>query len=69
MMITIQTPRCQMCQQSTFIEVDVDRLQRFQAGEHIQLVWPDKPADWRELLLTGTHPKCWDDMWKDDNDA
>ena len=32
-------------------------------GEYIQNVFPEEPADIREWMISGTHPKCWDQMF------
>lgn len=38
-------------------------------GWLIQNVWPNVSVDDRELLITGTHPKCWDEAFGDNDDA
>ena len=60
-----ETKRCIVCQVRTRISLDKARLDRWTGGEHVQNVWPDKDADFRELLITGTHPACWDKMFED----
>ena len=34
-------------------------------GPYIQKAMPSVSADVREQILTGTHPACWDALWKD----
>ena len=63
-MTTITTRACIMCGSTSAVELDADKLARWQGGELVQKVWPDKPAEERELLITGTHPECWADMFK-----
>ena len=55
--------RCFVCNLSTPIEVNKDKYDRWQAGELIQNVFPEMPADYREMLISGTHPECWDEMF------
>jgi hypothetical protein len=54
-----------VCEKSSLVEVEPEKFKRFQKDEHVQNVWPEKDADWRELLITGTHPECWDRMMED----
>jgi hypothetical protein len=54
-----------MCGQQATIEMPKAAFDAFDhgRGEHIQVAWPLASADQRELVLTGTHPKCWDAMF------
>ncbi len=61
---TIQTRKCIVCNEATVMDVSADKLARWRAGEHVQNVWPEWSPDKRELMITGTHPKCWDEMFK-----
>jgi hypothetical protein len=36
-------------------------------GEYIQVALPDLTPEERELILTGIHPKCWDDMFPEED--
>lgn len=58
------TPRCQMCRQSSNLVLDERKVAAWQAGAHIQNVFPELTAAQRELIMTGTHPGCWDEMWR-----
>lgn len=58
----ITTLPCVVCHKATQLDVDEERLKRWQNGEHIQDVFTDWDADKRELLITGTHSECWDQM-------
>lgn len=60
--MTITTLPCIVCHKTTQLDVDPEKLKRWQKGEHIQDVFTDWDADKRELLITGTHPECWDLM-------
>jgi hypothetical protein len=61
-MIKVTTPKCMFCKKTTELEVDEFKLKLFIRGESVQSMWPEWNADQRELLLTGTHPECWDAM-------
>jgi hypothetical protein len=57
-----------MCGKSSIVEVDADGLRMWQAGAHIQRAFPELLPHQRELLLTGTHPACWDRMWPEEDE-
>ncbi len=58
-----ETNPCISCGERSIIELDEDKFHRWMGGEHVQNVWPEMSADKRELLITGTHGKCWDKMF------
>jgi len=59
----IQTPRCVVCRESGEVEVDDFEGRAFLSGVgHIQAAMPTTSAAVREQLITGTHPKCWDEI-------
>ena len=60
---TITTRQCIMCGESTTMDVNAVKLRRWRDGEHVQNVWPEWSPDKRELMITGTHPNCWDTMF------
>jgi len=66
--VTVKTPPCPMCGKTALLEVDADGLRMWQAGAHIQRAFPQLEASQRELLMTGTHPACWDRMWVEDEE-
>jgi len=49
---------CPMCGKSHSVEVDRVKYFRWQAGELIQNVWPEKTPAARELIKTGLCLKC-----------
>lgn len=66
----IQT--CPYCRKPSEIVVDADRYERWQEGKRrgesaaisgIQVIFPDLTADEREVLISGTHPECWDRLF------
>lgn len=64
--LLVATPRCMFCLETSVVEVAPDRYARWLAGELIQDVWPDWTKGQRELLITGTHPECWDKAFADE---
>lgn len=63
-----QTKRCLYCNHFSILELDVKALQSWQSGQHVQNAFPEFAAPQRELLITGTHPDCWNAMFADDSD-
>ena len=59
----VRTLPCIMCGEVTQLDLDDNKILRYQAGENVQAVWPEMPPGERELLITGTHPACWDEMF------
>ena len=64
----VETPACLGCGQSTWFTVTEDEFTRIQAGEHIQRVLPHFSAEDREMLISGTCPDCWEEMFAEDED-
>lgn len=61
--IIITTPVCVMCGESSQIEVESEAFYSWRSGTLTQIAFPEMPADQREQLISGTHSKCWDEMW------
>lgn len=58
--------RCPVCHRPSTLELEPERVRRWLHGEHVQDVWPERTPDERELIVTGTHPACWDRLFPDD---
>jgi hypothetical protein len=67
-MMQIPTLPCLGCGESTWLTVTEEEFARIQAGEHIQRVLPHFSAEDRELLISGTCPDCWEEMYAEDED-
>jgi hypothetical protein len=60
----VVTPACINCGQTSTVKgLRVDDVARWLTGVHVQDVWPEMPPPQRELLITGTHPECWEAMF------
>ena len=73
MSYTLQTPQCPYCHKPSSIELSHSELAQYgalQRGEFrfIQDALPEWSVDKRELLITGTHPACWDAIFEDDEE-
>ena len=60
--------RCPMCGKIYSVNVNDVDFQNWQEGALIQKAFPYLSADEREILITGTCPKCWNSMFLIDED-
>lgn len=65
----VTTPVCMFCRQNGSIELTVEEAQaladdnersKLGEGKLIQQILPNRTADEREQIISGTHPKCWE---------
>ena len=64
-LITVTCPRCIVCGQQTHLRVPVEGHIKRMDGAAVQDAFPNMPTHMREMLITGTHPVCWDSMMLD----
>jgi hypothetical protein len=62
-MIVVKTKPCLVCDKYEVLSLDREAVTRWQEGENIQSAFPDMKAADREVLITGTHPACWDKLF------
>jgi len=48
--------------------LDRAAVTRWREGENIQHAFPDMSAGDREVLISGTHPACWDKLFGEENE-
>lgn len=65
---TYTTRPCPLCKETSTLQLDSDKVRAWQGGQFVQVVFPEMDADQRELLITGTHPHCWDLLFPDEDD-
>lgn len=69
-MINIQ---CRMCTRQWEVPITEEQYQEWKTNRRnsplIQDHFPDLNANQRELILSNTCPDCWDDLWKEEDDA
>jgi hypothetical protein len=64
--MTRLTYTCMMCGQPCQIDVDTDRYEVWRRGAgHVQDIFPEMSASEREVMISGSHGKCFDDAFKD----
>lgn len=54
---------CPVCGEQVEVEVAVEEYNMWHGGALIQNVWPHWTAEQRELLISGTHPACWEKLF------
>ncbi len=68
-MVTIKTPVCVHCGQSGEVNMLMSEYKKLLEAGHIQDALPNHSANDREMLMTGTHPACWDAIWAEYEDG
>jgi hypothetical protein len=64
MFIKAVTPDCPICGISTDVMVDFEMYKAWCNKEIlVQDAFPAMSKEEREVLMTGTHPDCWNIMW------
>jgi hypothetical protein len=41
----------------------------WRAGALVQDAFPEVPKEYREMFISGTCPKCWDDMFNNEDEV
>lgn len=67
-MTTVLTQPCVLCGKSSTLEVTEDERDRYINGEKVQDVFPHWTPEQRELLISGSHPECWDAMFPEEDE-
>jgi hypothetical protein len=65
------TTTCPWCLQPVAVDqLSIEALDAYLAGRlSAATLFPDLSASEREVLVSGTHAKCWEEMWPQDDDA
>jgi len=66
--VKMRTPPCIVCKESTVVVLDKDKFDLWQSGVLVQNAFPHMTPSERELLITGTHPECWEKMFEGGED-
>jgi hypothetical protein len=61
--IAVKTKTCVVCNQYEIWSLNRQAVESWQGGELIQNAFPDMSMSDRELLISGTHPACWDKLF------
>ena len=66
--VTVITKKCMQCGEQGTMTVWDDDYQRYLNGANIQDAFSDLLAPAREQILSGTHPQCWEEIFRDIED-
>lgn len=66
------TPLCPVCNKGGTVEIPIEKLSevnRWRVRRHvfIQDLLPELDADQREMLISGTHPECWKELFGEES--
>lgn len=64
--VTVTCRPCPVCEERATLTVSRVGYGAWQAGAFVQDAFPELSADDRELLITGTHPACWNELIGDE---
>ena len=59
----VETKECIHCKKTGTVEVYTSEIFWLHQGMHIQEAVTSLNKDLREQMITGTHPKCWIEMF------
>lgn len=62
------TPPCPVCDKRSTVLLDNEAVKRWKGGAFIQQVFPTMTPGEREVLISGTHPECWNSMFEDEDE-
>lgn len=64
--VMVETMPCVACGTQHELSLEKSKFDRWQAGEHLQVAFPELTIDERELLISGTCSDCFDNMFKEE---
>jgi hypothetical protein len=65
--IIVKTKTCCVCNEYEVWSLDRAAVTSWQEGENIQRAFPDMSVEDREILISGTHPACWDKLFPEED--
>lgn len=66
--VCIQSITCRKCGKTFEFPTFKEDFERFEKGEHIQYVLPYISPEYRELMLSGYCPDCWNEIMETDEE-
>jgi len=62
-MTVYATKRCPVCLKTGTIGVDENELFTYLRGEYVHRAFKSLSIPFREQIISGVHPECWELMW------
>jgi hypothetical protein len=66
--IAVKTKTCSVCDEYELWVLDRVAVEKWQAGEYLERAFPNMSIEDREILISGTHPACWDKLFPKEED-
>ena len=57
---------CPYCLQDAVVVVTTNDFNRWLGGELAQRAFPEMKPEDREMLISGVHPKCWEELYPEE---
>lgn len=67
-MIEVETQPCLGCGLTTFFSMAHEQYAQWKSGMHVQYIFPTWSPEDREMLISGTCPGCWEEMWAEEEE-
>lgn len=67
--VILLTKPCMLCNKTSEIEVTAVEAAALKSGAYTQDALAERDADFRELVISGTHPACWENMFGDEGEV
>ncbi|CEH05320.1 hypothetical protein [Propionibacterium freudenreichii] len=61
--VIIETRPCMVCGRRSRVIMTAAQAEALNANAPVQDVFPDAPRAEREVIISGTHPSCWAEMF------
>jgi hypothetical protein len=61
-LIQYVSKNCIVCAETTVVNLPKKDFEAWVKGEYVQVAFPYLAPEVREILITGTHPKCWEKL-------
>lgn len=61
--VTVQCPPCIVCGTASVMTLSSVGVENYKQGMFVQQAFPELSAPEREVLISGTHPECWDRLF------
>ena len=69
MLTAVTSPPCPSCREQATYMLEGGAVQAWASGLHVQVAFPQLPAEDRERLITGYCGTCWDHLVGEEPDA
>jgi hypothetical protein len=60
---------CTCCDKEYLLGTSLTGYMSWRAGALVQDAFPEVPKEYREMFISGTCPKCWDDMFNNEDEV